>query len=134
MAEEEFSAKAFANELANEEEEFPTGHPLSHKEIAFRQKKDRALQNKLRTQPELCIKKPCIFLDRTCELIAKNDKICVPEHLRHKCAKCHHLTLMHPAEQRLELTIAQHCTWIGLKAACERACKRCENCAASKEA
>jgi len=28
IAEEEFSAKAFANELANEEEEFPTGHPL----------------------------------------------------------------------------------------------------------
>jgi len=39
IAEEEFSAKAFANELANEEEEFPTGYPLSYKEIAFRQKK-----------------------------------------------------------------------------------------------
>jgi len=53
MAEEEFSAEAFANELANEEEEFPTGCPLSCEEIAFRQTKDRALQNKFRTQPEL---------------------------------------------------------------------------------
>jgi len=43
IAEEEFSAKALANELANEEEEFPTGYPLSYKEIAFRQTKDRAL-------------------------------------------------------------------------------------------
>jgi len=49
IAEEEFSTEAFTNELANGEEDFPTGHPLSHKEIAFRQKKDRALQNKFRT-------------------------------------------------------------------------------------
>jgi len=58
IAEEEFSVKAFTNELANEEEEFPTGYPLSYKDIAFRQTKDRALQNKFRTQPELYIKKP----------------------------------------------------------------------------
>jgi len=132
-AEEKFSAKAFANELANEEEEFPTGCPLSCKEMAFRQKKDRALQNKFRTQPELHIKKPCAFSDSTCELIAKNDKIHVPESLQHKCAEWHHLTLMHPGEQRLELTMAQHCTWIGLKPTCVRVCKNCKNCAASKK-
>jgi len=40
---------------------------------------------------------------------------------------------MHPGEQRLELTIAQHYTWIGLKPTCERVCKRCENCAVSKK-
>jgi len=40
---------------------------------------------------------------------------------------------MHPGEQRLELTIAQHCTWIGLRATCVHACKRCENCAVSKK-
>jgi len=50
-AEEELSAEAFANELANEEEDFPTGHPLSYKETAFRQEKDEALQNKFRTEP-----------------------------------------------------------------------------------
>jgi len=133
IAEEEFSAEAFANELANEEEEFPTGHPLSHGEIAFCQKKDRALQNKLRTQPELHIKKSCSFSDSTDELIAKNDKIYVPKCSQHKCAKWCHLALMHPGEQRLELTMAQHCTLTGLKAACVRACKRCENCTASKK-
>jgi len=29
--------------------------------------------------------------------------------------------------------MAQRCTWIGLKPACVRVCKNCENCAASKE-
>jgi len=53
IAEEELSAEAFANELANDEEDFPTRYPLSYKEIAFHQKKDRALQNKFRPQPEL---------------------------------------------------------------------------------
>jgi len=32
IAEEELSAEAFANELANEEEDFPTGYPLSYKD------------------------------------------------------------------------------------------------------
>jgi len=114
IAEEEFSAKAFANELANEEEEFPTGYPLCYKEIAFCQTKDRALQNKFRTQPELYIKKPYTFSDSTYELIAKNDKIYVPKYLQHKCAEWYHLMLMHPGEQRPELTIVQHYTWIGL--------------------
>jgi len=101
IAEEEFSAEAFANELANEEEEFPTGYPLSYKEIAFRQKKDRALQNKFRTEPELYINKPYMFSDSPYELITKNDKIYVPKVLQQKCAKWHHLTLMHPGEKRL---------------------------------
>jgi len=133
IAEEELSAKAFANELANEEEGFPTGYPLSYKEIAFCQKKDRAPQNKFRTQPELHIKKPYAFSDSTHELITKNDKIYIPKSLQHKCAEWYHLTLMHPGEQRLELTIAQHYTWIGLKPTCVRVCKNYENCAASKE-
>jgi len=84
-------------------------------------------------QSELCVKKPHIFSDSTHKLITKNNKIYVPKYLQHKCAKWHHLTLMHPGEQRLELTTAQHCTWIGLKATCEHVCKRCENCTTSKK-
>jgi len=133
ITEEEFSAEAFAGELANEEEEFPMGHPLSYKEIAFCQKKDRALQNKFRRQAEHCIKKPHTFSDDTCELITKNNMIYFPKCLQHECANWHHATLMHPCEQRLELTMAQHCTWIGACTACVHACKRCENCAVSKK-
>jgi len=133
IAEVEFSAKAFANALANEDKEFPTGCPLSHKETEFLQKKDRALQNKFRTQPEPHVKKPHAFSDGVHELIAKNNKICVPKSSQHKCAKWCHLTSMHSGEQRLELTTAQHCTWIGLKPTCVRVCKNCKNCTASKE-
>jgi len=133
IAEEEFSAEAFAKELANEEEEFPTGYPLSCEEIAICQTKDRALQNKFRTQPELHGKKLHTFSDGAHELITKKDKIYVPKYSQHKCAKCCHLTPMHPGEQRRELTTAQHCMSIGLKSACVRACKRCENCTASKK-
>jgi len=89
--------------------------------------------NQTRTQPELHIEKPHAFSDGTHELIAKNNKICVPKSLQHKCAKWCHLTSMHTGKQRLELTTAQHCTWIGLKPTCVRVCKNCENCAASEE-
>jgi len=101
--------------------------------MVFCQTKDRVLQNKLRTQPDLYIKKPHTFSDGTYELITKNDKIYVPKYLQHKCAKWCHLTLMHPGEQRLELTIAQHCAWIGLRCTCMRVCRRCENCAVRKK-
>jgi len=47
--------------------------------------------------------KPCT----THELITENDKICIPKCLQNKCAERHHLTLMHPTEQRLELTPLQ---------------------------
>jgi len=53
ISEEELCTKAFAGELVNEEEEFPEGCPLSHKELTCHQKKDRALQNKFKMQPEL---------------------------------------------------------------------------------
>ena len=133
MAEEEFSAEAFAGELTDEEEEFQAEHPLSYKELAFRQKKDRALQSKFRTQPELCVKKPHTFAEDTCEFVAENNEIHVPKHLEHKCAEWCHLTLMHPSKQKLELTTAQRCKWIGLRDMCVCACKRCENCATSKK-
>jgi len=49
VAEEEFSAKAFANELANEEEEFPTGHPLSCEETKERQSATKQAQDTTQT-------------------------------------------------------------------------------------
>jgi len=133
MTEEEFSAEMFAGKLVNKEEDFPTGYPLPYKELVFQQKEDQAPQNKFRTQPELHANKPCTFSGKMYELIAKNNKIYVPKYLQHKCAKWHHLTLMHPSEKRLELTTAQHHTRIGPCATCTRACKRCANCAASKK-
>ena len=96
MSEEEFSAEAFTGELANWEQDIPEGYPLSYEELVCRKKKDRALQNKFKMEPELHIKKPFTFSDDTYELITKNDKTCVPKYLQHKCAKWYHLTLMHP--------------------------------------
>jgi len=130
-AEEEFSAEALATEPANEEEEFPTGCPLSCKEMAFRQKKDRAPQNKLRMQPELHVKKLHIFSDSTCKLIAKNNEICVPKHLQHKCAEWHR-SVLHSATPRLDVRrphvivcanavgIAQQATRVTKKKVCFR--------------
>jgi len=109
MTEEELSAEAFTNELANEEGDFPTGCPLSYKETAFRQEKDEALQNKFRTESELFVKKLCRFSDHALELITEKDKIYVPKDSQQKCAEWHHLTMMHPGEKRLELTAAQRC-------------------------
>jgi len=54
ISEEDFSQDAFNGELAADADEFPDEFPLSYKEIAYRQGKDKALQKKLNIDPELC--------------------------------------------------------------------------------
>ena len=58
ISEEEFSEEAFAIELATEED-FPEDYPSSHKEIAYRQKKDRKLLKDAADHPDQHVKKPC---------------------------------------------------------------------------
>jgi len=71
---------------------------LSCEEIAHQQGKDKALQKKLKNNPELHQKAPHKFSDKTCETIAKVGKIYLPKVSQHKCAKWHHDCLMHPGE------------------------------------
>ena len=132
ITEEEFFAEAFATELANEEE-FPKAFPLSYRELAHRQTNDADLQKKLQKQPQLYTKATYKFSDKTYELIIKDGKIYVPEYLQQKCAEWYHLNLMHPGETRLEFTIAQHYTWIGLRKTCINVCQACELCKVAKK-
>ena len=40
---------------------------------------------------------------------------------------------MHPGETRLEYTIAQHYTWLGLRRTCTEVCQACELCKVAKK-
>jgi len=133
ISEEDFSQDVFNGELAADDDEFPDEFPLSYKEIAYRQGKDKALQKKLENNPELYQKVPYKFSDRTCKIINKGGKIYLPKALQHKCAKWHHDYLMHPGETRLEFTIAQHYTWVALRPTVQRAIKACPNCELCKK-
>jgi len=133
ISEEDFSQDAFNGELAADDDKFPNEFPLSCKEIAYRQGKDKDLQKKLKNDPELCQKAPCKFSDKTYEIIAKGGKIYPPTASQHKCAKWCHDCLMHPGETRLEFTIAQHCTWVGLHPTVQRVIKACPNCELCKK-
>ena len=133
ISEEDFSQDAFNGELAADDDEFPDEFPLSYKEIAYRQGKDKALQKKLKSDPELYQKVPYKFSDKTYEIINKGGKIYLPKALQHKCAKWYHDYLMHPGETRLEFTIAQHYTWVGLRPTVQRVIKACPNCELCKK-
>jgi len=65
MAEEELSAEAFANELENEEEDFPTGHPLSCKEMAFFKRKTERCKTSSGHNPN------CVLRSRALSQIAR---------------------------------------------------------------
>jgi len=90
ISEEDFSQDAFNGELAADDDEIPDEFPLSDKEIANRQGKDKASQKKLKNDPELHQKVTYKFSDRTYKIINKGGKIYLPKALHHKCAKwCH---------------------------------------------
>jgi len=133
ISEEELSPEAFATELAADEPPFPKGYKLSYREIAYRQTTDKQLQDKLVKQPQLYKKTKYTFSDKAYELITKDGKIYVPKELQKECAEWYHLNLMHPGQDRLEYTIAQHYTWIGLRTTCIAVCQACELCKVAKK-
>jgi len=128
ISEEDFSQDAFNGELAADDDKFPDEFPLSYEEIACRQGKDKALQKKLKNNPELCQKAPHKFSDKTHKMITKGGKICLPKALQHKCAKWHHDCSMHPGETQPEFTIAQHHTWVGSRPTAQLVIQACPNC------
>ena len=125
--------RCFQRRISSWRCKFPDEFPLSYKEIAYRQGKDKALQKKLKDDPELYQKVPYKFSDKTYEIITKGGKIYLPKALQHKCAKWYHDYLMHPGETRLEFTIAQHYTWVGLRPTVQPVIKACPNCELCKK-
>ena len=52
----------------------------------------------------------------------------VPPALQRKAAEWYHEILMHPGETRMELTMAQHYCWKGMRSTIQQVCKRCNIC------
>ena len=134
ISEEDFSPEAFPVELAADDEtDFPEEYPISYKEIAYRQERDKHLQNKFLKEPETYVKKTYKFSDNSYDLITKADKIYLPRALQYKCVNWYHDYLLHPGESRTEFTIGQHYTWIGMRTTITTHCKRCPICAKRKK-
>ena len=63
-----------------------------------------------------------------CELIVRDDKIVLPSNLQALATEWHHTHLLHPGEKRLEMTMRQHFTFIGLRPMVRRVCTGCNTC------
>jgi hypothetical protein len=105
---------------------------LSYKQLAYAQSKDRKIQASLKTNAgkEKIIMKTFRHSDRSYKLVTKDDKIVIPTSLQRKATKWYHTQLLHPlhpGETRLELTLKQHFTFVGLKPMCVKVCKSNKN-------
>jgi Integrase zinc binding domain len=60
--------------------------------------------------------------------VTRDDRIVIPKSLERKATEWYHEHLLHPGETRLELTLKQHFTFIGLKPMCVKVCKACNVC------
>ena len=130
LSDQDFSAEAFAGEVG---EELPT-FPLSYKRLAAEQANDTTLQARIQNPKEkhLYTYKTYRFSDKSYELITRDDKIVVPKAMEREVTEWYHENLLHPGEKRLELTLRQHFTFIGLGPMTTRVCKACMVCRSLK--
>ena len=132
LSESDFSQEAFpANVAAGD---VPEGFPLSYKLIAQEQQRDNVLQVRLTSTRErdLYQKKTFRHSDKSYELVTRDDKIVIPKSLERTVTEWYHEHLLHPGEKRLELTLRQHFTFIGLGPLVKRVCKACNVCRSLK--
>ena len=132
LSEDEFAPEAFAGD-ANAGD-FPTEFPLTYKQIAYEQGKDKKLQARLKNEKEkhLYVTKTFRHSDKSYELVTRDDKIVIPKSMERKAVEWYHTHLLHPGEKRLELTLRQHFTFIGLTPMTKRVCKACNVCRSHK--
>ena len=132
LSEKDFSQEAFPAEATAGD--IPEGFPLSYKLLAQEQQRDNKLQSRLTNNKErhLYRKKKFRHSDKSYELVTRDDKIVIPKSLERKVTEWYHTHLLHPGEKRLELTLRQHFTFIGLGPLVTRVCKACNVCRSLK--
>jgi RNase H-like domain found in reverse transcriptase/Integrase zinc binding domain/Reverse transcriptase (RNA-dependent DNA polymerase) len=123
MTEKDFGPEVFAGEKVKQK------FPLSYKLLAEMQAKDNKLQKRLQSKDQTTyVYKRFKHSDKEYKLVTRDDKIVIPKSLERKVTKWYHEHLLHPGETRLELTLKQHFTFIGLKPMCVKVCKACNVC------
>jgi hypothetical protein len=65
-------------------------------------------------------------------LVDKEGRIYVPKQLQKHTTTWYHEMLMHPSETWMELTIAHHYTWKGMRKTVKHVCSRCDSCQHNK--
>ena len=130
LSDKDFSQEAFAGD---NDGELPT-FPLSYKRLAAEQANDEKLQARIRNPKEqhLYSTKNFRFSDKSYDLITRDNKIVVPQSMEQEVTEWYHENLLHPGEKRLELTLRQHFTFIGLAPMTRRVCKACMTCKSLK--
>jgi len=132
LSEKDFSQEAFAGEAAAGD--FPTDFPLSYRQLEHEQQRDQKLQSRLTSEKEKhhYVTKTFQHSDRSYKLVTRDDKIVIPKSMERQAAEWYHQHLLHPGEKRLELTLRQHFTFIGLGPLVRRVCKACNVCRSLK--
>ena len=126
----EAAAELFAGE--EEEFEFPTEFPLSYAEIQSKQDADDYIKKRLAEADSPYQKQEFPFGDKTFSLVTKKDKIVLPKNLQLRAVNYYHTTLCHPGETRMELTMGQHYSWLGMRQTIQKVCKNCVQCQLNK--
>ena len=125
LSPQDFSINAFAGDPLVD---FPEEYPLSYEEIQHRQQEDEDLQRLVRDKPRNYGQQVFKHSDKEYALITRDGKIVLPESLQVRATEWYHTHLLHPGETRMEITMGQHCCWIGMRRTIQSVCCACNIC------
>ena len=101
-------------------------YPLTVKEIAEAQKKDKAMkQLKISEKYE-------ILLIENLQVLCKDGKLVIPKSLQHHAVSWYHHYLQHPGHSRLEETMRAAMYWKGMRTTIRSYVKKCRSCQTNK--
>ena len=111
----------FAN--CSDEEEI---YPLTVKEIAEAQKKDKAMKQLKISE------KYKILLIENLQVLCKDGKLVIPKSLQHRAVSWYHHYLQHPGHSRLEEMMRATIYWKGMQTTIQSYVKKCHSCQTNK--
>jgi hypothetical protein len=118
---------------AEDQNDFPTGYPLSYSEIAHETSLDAAIQKARRTKPDRYKTEQRLFAGKSFTLVTREGKIVLPKSLTKRAVEWYHNNLCHPGETRTELTIGQHYCFPGMRNLVKAVCSKCASCQLNKK-
>mgnify|MGYP005753024869 CR=1 FL=1 len=127
--------ETYLSELyAADDEELPQdAFPLTYRNIALEQNKDKQLMKTIQSHTKGYELKVFHGGGKKCPLICFNGKIVMPTTLQRRCVEWYHNILLHPGTNRTEETIRQHFYWKDLRDHVKKTCARCQTCQLTKK-
>jgi Integrase zinc binding domain len=116
-----------------DQEDFPTGYPLSYSEISHELLLGAAIQKAGMTNPDRYKTDQRLFAGKSFTLVSREGIIVLPKPMTKQPVEWYPNNPDHPSETCTELTIGQHYCFPGMHNLVKVVCSKCASCQLNKK-